>query len=295
MIKQLAKIFSSLYILQESREVVPKNHEWFITDDNQIIGIDKKELTKKDIDILSTFLSTYNINIPRPTEQEQRWKSRILSNDFQELETPFRFVYFTISKNQIDPLQFREAIYNLFSHPVPILWESEKAGVIIEEQSTFSEEAISYEQIIDILMSDLYTNIRFYVGPYIDTFDKLKYKYDTFLKNVGIAFSYSDQSVVTYIDAISFHFIEQADKHFMNEIKTIVLKELIDDEELLHSIKVFISSNLNVSEAAKKLHLHRNSLQYRLDKFIEKTGIDVRRFNEAVAVYLVILSMMHKS
>jgi DNA-binding PucR family transcriptional regulator len=35
--------------------------------------------------------------------------------------------------------------------------------------------------------------------------------------------------------------------------------------------------------------MHRNSLQYRIDKFIEKTGIDIKHFKGAVAVYLAIL------
>ncbi|WP_232787093.1 helix-turn-helix domain-containing protein [Planococcus sp. MB-3u-03] len=35
--------------------------------------------------------------------------------------------------------------------------------------------------------------------------------------------------------------------------------------------------------------MHRNSLQYRLDRFHENTGIDVRKFEHAMAVYLAIL------
>ncbi|OLG03008.1 Fis-type helix-turn-helix domain protein [Bacillus paralicheniformis] len=37
------------------------------------------------------------------------------------------------------------------------------------------------------------------------------------------------------------------------------------------------------------MFIHRNSLQYRIDKFIERTAIDIRQFEEAAAVYL----MMH--
>lgn len=124
--------------------------------------------------------------------------------------------------------------------------------------------------------------------------ERLNDFYTTFIKEANIAFHYTDQSVVTYVDAIPYLLIHQAEKEFLQKTKDMILGELTNDQDLLHSIKVFILSNQNVTTAAKKLHLHRNSLQYRLDKFIDKTGIDVRQFSGAMAVYLAILSMVHK-
>jgi len=45
----------------------------------------------------------------------------------------------------------------------------------------------------------------------------------------------------------------------------------------------------NVSETAKKLYIHRNTLLYRLDKFKQETGLDVRTFNDAVLVKIALL------
>ncbi|MCY8607352.1 helix-turn-helix domain-containing protein, partial [Bacillus sonorensis] len=50
----------------------------------------------------------------------------------------------------------------------------------------------------------------------------------------------------------------------------------------------YMQCNLNASLTAKRLFIHRNSLQYRIDRFIEKTGIDIRQFEEAAAVYFII-------
>lgn len=65
------------------------------------------------------------------------------------------------------------------------------------------------------------------------------------------------------------------------------LTESLTDTELVQTLKVYFECNLNVSLTAKKLYMHRNSVQYRIDKFIEKTGLDVKHFHEAAAVSLM--------
>ncbi|MCK4551507.1 MAG: helix-turn-helix domain-containing protein [Tenericutes bacterium] len=44
---------------------------------------------------------------------------------------------------------------------------------------------------------------------------------------------------------------------------------------------------MNASKTAKTLYMHRNTLNYRLDNFINKTEIDVRKFKGAIAIYLL--------
>ena len=57
--------------------------------------------------------------------------------------------------------------------------------------------------------------------------------------------------------------------------------------ETIETILGFINSNMNASKTAKTLYMHRNTLNYRLDNFIKKTEIDVRKFKGAIAIYLL--------
>ncbi len=57
--------------------------------------------------------------------------------------------------------------------------------------------------------------------------------------------------------------------------------------ETIDTILGFINSNMNASKTAKTLYMHRNTLNYRLDNFINKTEIDVRKFKGAIAIYLL--------
>lgn len=64
---------------------------------------------------------------------------------------------------------------------------------------------------------------------------------------------------------------------------------LFGDAETLSTLDTFFQLDCNVSETAKRLYIHRNTLIYRLDKIKQETGLDVRTFNDAVLVRLILL------
>jgi DNA-binding PucR family transcriptional regulator len=61
------------------------------------------------------------------------------------------------------------------------------------------------------------------------------------------------------------------------------------DTEMYVLLEQFFALDCNVSETAKSLYVHRNTLLYRLDKFKQETGLDVRSFNDAVLVQVALL------
>ncbi|WP_159888364.1 PucR family transcriptional regulator [Paenibacillus puerhi] len=65
--------------------------------------------------------------------------------------------------------------------------------------------------------------------------------------------------------------------------------DLAFDSETMTTLDHFFQLDCNVSETAKKLYIHRNTLLYRLDKFKQETGLDVRTFNHAVLVKIAML------
>lgn len=64
---------------------------------------------------------------------------------------------------------------------------------------------------------------------------------------------------------------------------------LLQEEETFTTLETFFSLDCNVSETAKRLYIHRNTLLYRFDKFKQETGLDVRTFADAVLVKLELL------
>ncbi len=95
---------------------------------------------------------------------------------------------------------------------------------------------------------------------------------------------------MSYMDAMPYILISEADPETTTNLINTVLGDTYDNDELLKTIETFLACSLNVSITAKELYLHRNSLQYRLDKFTEQTGIDIREFRQAVTVYLALIA-----
>lgn len=289
MINQLRDLYPTL-LLYNSNEPLNPHYKWFITENHEILGIHVDELSAKEISLLHAFLTPYDIQFPVLTKEEQTW-TRIISESHHQdkLEHAYRFVYFSFNRNQITPIQFKSAICDLFGREIPILWESEFEGIIIEEKM-MHEEITSYEQIIDVLMSDLYVKIKFFVGAFKDNLKDIQFTYKAFLYAAKIVINHSNKNVTTYTDAVPYILINQTDQDVRQSIQELILQEFHEDDETVKMIETFVACNLNISETAKVLHMHRNSLQYRLDRLYDKTGLDIRQFHHAMTAYLALLA-----
>jgi carbohydrate diacid regulator len=61
------------------------------------------------------------------------------------------------------------------------------------------------------------------------------------------------------------------------------------NDEMIHTIEKFFENSLNLSETARQLYIHRNTLVYRLDKVQRMIGLDLRAFDDAVTFKMMML------
>ena len=57
---------------------------------------------------------------------------------------------------------------------------------------------------------------------------------------------------------------------------------IFEHGELMRTVDCFFENGMNVSETARRLYMHRNTLIYRLNKIQKTTGMDLRNFEMAV-------------
>lgn len=70
------------------------------------------------------------------------------------------------------------------------------------------------------------------------------------------------------------------------ELAHQILGPIFDDKSLYKTITTFLECDMSLTEAAKKLHLHRNTLIYRLEKIKKETGLDPKKFSDAIQIKL---------
>jgi len=63
----------------------------------------------------------------------------------------------------------------------------------------------------------------------------------------------------------------------------------LTNNELLKTLECFFNENLNLTSTAKKLHIHRNTVIYRLDQISRIIGLDPRIFDDSVSIKIALL------
>ncbi|MBM6617766.1 PucR family transcriptional regulator [Bacillus suaedaesalsae] len=293
MIEKLREEFPSLVL----EEKLPTNPEmqYYRLQDGQYIGIHKNELDSKNRNVLSVFLTPIHL-AHNVTPLQALWQEVLhtkAGNSLTHLKKHYppslfmRFIHFQL-QNEVDKIAFEEALSFLSLSHYTVIWMNSISGVIIEEKD---QEAVSKSELIDwrnAITSDFYTDVYLYVGDYfkVDEHVHSLYEFENHCSHLSRQYN-SSQTVIQSFELIPYLLLHDATVDTRKSIEQCT-RDITNDE--LQDIKTFIECGLNISLAAKTLFMHRNSLQYRVDKFIEKTGIDIKSFQGALVVYLAILS-----
>ncbi len=292
MLEKLENLFQTAFTTTYNAQ--DNNRYWFQTEDGRKFGISKTALSNSEHNLLKTlFLPVEHLTIEQNNSNiQQKWYD-FLFNDAKEV--PFlqdvktlRFFYFYLKQPIDDFNNFKEAITGGFQQPI-ILMINDTQGMIIDEKPQVVFDQESFNQLSDTFTSDFFVEIYSYIGQLHQANYLLKEKFDHEFKCFNTIHRYANrEKTITFYEALPLLMI-----HSPSFVKKDILSDLfvesIEGQEMLHTIQVFLQCNLNASLTAKKLYIHRNSLQYRLDKFIENTGIDIRSFANAAFVSLAMI------
>lgn len=83
----------------------------------------------------------------------------------------------------------------------------------------------------------------------------------------------------------SFFLSKATDFEYFRCLK-LILESNSQGNKLIETLKAYISSNLEVANTAKKLQIHRNTIQNRFAMIKQLTGLDATKFEDLVIFYL---------
>lgn len=147
--------------------------------------------------------------------------------------------------------------------------------------------------IIDTLSSEFYTQAVVGIGTMVSSLKDLakSFKEAQVSLEVGKVFN-TEKSIVSYDNLGIARLIYQLPTTLCETfLREVFKKGSIDslDQETLFTIQRFFENNLNVSETARKLFVHRNTLVYRLEKIRKITGLDLREFDHAIVFKIALM------
>ena len=151
--------------------------------------------------------------------------------------------------------------------------------------------------ITDTLSAEAMMKVRVAYGTVVEELKDVSksYKEAAMALDVGRIF-YSERTILAYNELGIGRLIHQLPvslcEMFLQEVFTGDAFEQFDEETLVTVYK-FFDNNLNVSETARQLYIHRNTLVYRLEKIQKSTGLDVRVFDDALTFKIAMMVASH--
>lgn len=92
--------------------------------------------------------------------------------------------------------------------------------------------------------------------------------------------------VTSYAEIETKALIDRMDRHVKQKYVERVFAGL--SPKAIETLDAFFENNLSITETAKSLYIHRNTLLYRLAKIKELTGYDPQTFQDAVSLQLAV-------
>lgn len=180
----------------------------------------------------------------------------------------FKYYYF-YSYSKLDKSNFNDIIRKSYSFYIDIEFEDNNSGIIMADENFF----IRLLNIYDILLNDFGINIVFLESYDTNNVSLLCFEELKSNKEKGI-FSLDEVLFNIYIKSKNSNIISS----FILEFDSI-------NNDLLNCAIYYLRCNLNASIAANSLYIHRNTFNYRLNKFIEISKLDIRDYKNSLIFY----------
>lgn len=188
-----------------------------------------------------------------------------------------------------------EAVYDIMVTLFPqknkdfIVSLDEETIVLVKElKSTDGAFVITKyaEMIRNTINADAYARVKIGVGSEVQTVREIatSFREAKIAIEVGKVFE-NEKDIINYenlgIGRLIYQLPTTLCRKFLDEVfKKGSLDQL--DNDTIFTIQKFFENSLNISETARKLYVHRNTLVYRLDKIQKNTGLDLRHFDDAI-------------
>mgnify|MGYP004468263029 FL=1 len=205
-----------------------------------------------------------------------------------------------LDKFYLIDIYIESKLYDAYLYIKELYHDSDIEVILINDKLLLIAEVKEiYEHIIgikDALLNNFTS--RYYISYcQIENYEALKKSFEECEYKLMLANKYKvSESVINEKKLILEGIIDSVSEEKKEKIYHIFNEGFSKlDNEMIRTIEVFFRCGLNLSDAAKELYIHRNTLIYRLDKIEKYTAYDIRNFNSAVLFKVVFFIWKEKN
>ncbi|MCM1441442.1 MAG: helix-turn-helix domain-containing protein [Roseburia sp.] len=245
---------------------------------------------------------TVNADMLRPAPEKEEYLKNILLGEGGEWYA-FRFLSkynlgdapcFAVSVQEEKKLD--ETVAHLErcvadSRDMAVKMDGDRCAVV-----KFCEEGQSPYDFAQFLSQSLYEEIGVKasvgVGCEVKSFTEISASYRQAITAVRMSgLFHSKGEVHSYKEYLLVKMLEDVPearlKDYLEQLQIGDAAEVFEDDDMLGTAEEFLENSLNISETSRNLYMHRNTLMYRLDKIERITGLNIRKFSDAVSFRVI--------
>lgn len=283
---QLKKLYPTAQLMDSNQtngsiRAYPYKNKW--------VHIDATQLTEKEHALLSLFLTQAHEEQAYSTGSS--WYAYLIG---ERKKAPYttssvRMIQLILEKKdkQFDSTLWIDSIQQLFEPVLDAFFYSEDLCLLIQNEEAFTYSREEMQGILQTLEEDFSLRTVSYVGQYWEPNEQLASLFNEEIHLFQKESSHLHTRMTSLSDvAIHYFTSDSIEKSpVMQELKQLI-ESHAEWEKLIHALW---ESQGNISTAAKTLFIHRNTLQYRMDKFHETTGLSLKDMNDLLLCYLLVV------
>lgn len=251
--------------------------------DDAFIWIKSDSLSQQETSLLKALF-------PIVSDQKKHpWYHYLFKDASCIQEKSFRLIQLHVeSKGEFLKKEWQDTILELFRYSADFFFYTDTDALLIEQKNCDYLDAAEINGIFLSLDADFDTTTSVFVGsfhsPGSDLVPLFAEERRIFLTEQNNLYTHSR---TFSMQDVALHYYTKDAMKDSALIKSYI--ELIKQNEMEEIIQELWNELGNVSSAAKTLFLHRNTLKYRIEKFQEQSGFNLKKANDLLFCYLLLI------
>ena len=271
--KDLAKIYKNSIVSNSYNE----NDKYFnYFDGIEYLHIYKEGLKKEEILLLNSMMNDLNL--------ESVWYDFLVKDSTVHPQNvdAITCIHFHVKNLSGHQNTWLESFRSYFDTVYDCFFLNDEYGVLICD--SFNANIDKLKGFMSMLDDDYSSNSSLFIGIQTNI-DSIK---DVFKEEQILFQSHpKSQKIINYVDVYIPHYLVPQMKE--SAIATNLRKYIENDVELSRLIVSLWQHQGNLSAAAEDLFIHRNTINYRIDKFYKETSLNLRNMQQLLLCYLLTL------